>query len=273
MVNAKGIKWVVLTLIVLVNWQCYEHEEGCMDVRAENYSVESDKPCEDCCKYPDLILEVMHRFEEEEVDTNFIFSLGNDSFRIRSLNFYLSDIAFSKGQDDEKSIEESIAILPQDASTDQFESVIFPVVKINITRTSAYNIGSFKYADIYDAMHLDFGIRERINHANMQQIPSSNALYQNQDSMYINQTDGFYFLKMTISYIGETEKNIQIFGDASLIPLIFDQEFDFSAREDRVLSLTVNYAEWFKNIDFLIDSEASVIQKLKSNLENGLVFE
>jgi hypothetical protein len=271
--NSQKSLIVFVFLLMLSNWHCYEHEEGCKDVRATNYSVSADDPCEDCCKYPPLILQFSHVRGQETIDTNYIWESPRP-FRIRSLNFYLSGFTLEEGQiHDDVSIEETIEILPMDAPDQNYLPVVFPVAKINLGRTSSYTLGTFRHADVYGGLRLDFGLEETVNHARMDRIPGSSALYQNQDSMYINQESGFYFLKMDLDFPDEDEKNIRILGDAHRISLNFMQDFDFSERENRVFSLTLDYEQWFESVDFWNEPEEMIVAKLLNNLEKAMTID
>lgn len=264
----------LLIATILVFASCYEHSEGCTDPQAENYDLDADKSCEDCCNYPSLVLEVEHRMGSELIDTNFTWANGEDSIRIRSLNFYLSQFQLEEGSlyDSAKSIA-VISILPESATDHVYESINFPVAKVKLGKNDQYVLGEFKEADLYRKIRFDFGIEERVNHANMDEIPSSNALYDNQDALYIGEEDGFFFLKMILEINGSEEKIIGISGDQNLETFTFDANFDFTEREDRVIKMSLAYEIWFENIDFSAESPDNIAEKLKSGLGKSIFFD
>jgi hypothetical protein len=249
---------------------CYEHPEGCMDVRAKNFNVDADDPCDNCCTYPSLELSVNHLYDTLNIDTTTVFEHGGKFYIIRSLNLYFSDFMLLDGASfDSASINETIEILFK-ANDENYERVVFPVAKVNLGRSDAYKLGTFKFADDFQKLSFDFGITKSVNHANMERIPTTNGLYQNQDSMYINQTEGFYFLKMTIESEDGLVRDLRISGDEQLIKLNFDHLFAFSDRLDKLIDLYIRYDIWFENIDFVLESTTSIEEKLINKLPEAL---
>jgi len=186
---------------------------------------------------------------------------------------YLSDFRLAQGENhDTARIEEtiSVSIGTQEGS----ESVIlpFPVAKVKLkTGVDAYKLGTFSKADRYTQLEFDFGIRKEINHADLERIVTSNPLYQNQDSMYIDRDAGFYFLKLTIAYKGG-EKKISLSGDEYLQHFTIAGDFDFREREERSIHLTMNYENWLKNVDLISDSPEIIGDLMADNLKNSLIF-
>jgi hypothetical protein len=267
------IKLFIL-LVLASSYGCYEHSEGCIDARAENYDLEADKACEDCCTYPSLKMEFEHWMNGELIDTNFTWANGEDSIRIRSLNFYLSQFSLEEGSQHESASSIAwISILPQNSTDNIFETYNFPVAKVKLGKSDPYDLGTFKEADIYQQISFDFGIEEKVNHANMDQILSSNALYDNQDELYIGQNEGFYFLRMILEINGTEEKIIEISGDENRESFTFNANFDFSEREDRVIRMNLAYELWFENIVFGQESPEIIAEKLKTGLSNSLFFD
>ena len=272
MPHRKNLLHIVLSFFLLsFLLACYEHEEGCQDVNSLDYDVKADKSCEDCCSYPDLLLKVDHLYDGELFDTSTIFELNNHSYKINSLNFFLSNFSLNNSNAPaDVHIQESISVKKQGAS--EYESKYFPVAKVNLGRTGDYVLGTFKYADTYDKIGFDFGISEEINHAEMDKIISQNALYQNQDSMYINTDNGFYFLKMELEEIDGDHKSIRINGDDHLISWIADKTFDYNSRADRQISIEVDYNIWFENIDFEDENEANIEKILLENIPKAIIL-
>lgn len=274
MLKVFGLYISLLVLSLLAFTACYEHSEGCIDARAENYDLEADKACEDCCTYPSLKLDFEHWLGSELIDTNSTWMNGDDSIRIRSLNFYLSKFQMEAGSmlDSANSVA-LISILPQNSTNNDYEIYNFPVAKVKLGKSDLYELGEFIDADNYEKIIFDFGIEEKVNHANMDEIPSSNALYDNQDNMYIGENDGFFFLKMIVVINGSEEKIIEISGDQNLESYAFDANFDFSEREDRVIKMNLAYDIWFENIVFSQESSEYIAEKLRTGLSESLFFD
>lgn len=272
MLDKKQLLHIALSILLLSFFlACYEHQEGCQDVNSLDYDVNADKSCEDCCSYPDLLLKVDHVFDGELFDTTIFFELNNHSYKIASLNFFLSNFSLhNTNAQEEVHIEESISVKKQ--GTTAYESLYFPVAKVNLGRTEDYVLGTFKYADTYDKIGFDFGISEEVNHAEMDMIISQNALYQNQDSMYIDSDNGFYFFKMDLETIEGEYRRIGIKGDDHLISLMVDKTFDFNSRADRLINIEIDYNKWFENIDFEDENVLNIEKILLENIPKAFIL-
>jgi hypothetical protein len=254
---------------------CYDSPEGCRDINASNYDVKADIDCEnDCCKYSDLILSINHLYGEIEIDTNSIISHPQSGdIRIRSLVFFLTDISLKNGSEHQQSkTTETIQVGIESNGETEFLNHLFPVAKIKLGKTDDYVLGNFRNADLYKATAFDFGIKDSINFGDLSNIPSSNPLYQNPDSMYISKTEGFYFLKASIAYGLEEEKDILISGSQNKIMLDFDHNFDFRNRGSRIMNCVIDYEKWLKEINFETDSDDLIKEKLSQNLPSSILF-
>ena len=79
---------------------CYEPIDGCLDLRADNYSLLADNGCDDCCTFPDIRLTFVPMWDDEALDTDTVYTTAvGDSFSIVSSAFLVSNILLLNEED------------------------------------------------------------------------------------------------------------------------------------------------------------------------------
>ncbi|MCB0636635.1 MAG: hypothetical protein KDC54_08460, partial [Lewinella sp.] len=91
------VVYTIIFLAILPLTGCYEPEQGCLDARATNFSLDADEACADCCTYPELKVRFTHRWET--ADTSLAFQTSSvyrdgmgQPFRFQRLRFYWSEV-------------------------------------------------------------------------------------------------------------------------------------------------------------------------------------
>jgi len=87
--------WIIL-FSALILYACETPDPGCLDTIAQNYDVFAASPCDDCCEYPTVRLNVRYKFDTLE---SFSFSrlyeyIGFDSIGISKIQMIFSDFTF-----------------------------------------------------------------------------------------------------------------------------------------------------------------------------------
>jgi len=90
--------FLLLPLIFLAS--CYEDRVACLDPDASNYDLRADEACaDDCCRYPNLQLNVTRVWGEESFSVDSIYSDGaNNRFRLVRLRFYLGGLELASNE-------------------------------------------------------------------------------------------------------------------------------------------------------------------------------
>ncbi len=87
---------LLLCVVSLLVWGCEEEREGCLDYRALVIDVTADEPCDDCCTYPRVLLQLLPgRITQSDtliLRTGSQLELGADTAELLALRFYLHDI-------------------------------------------------------------------------------------------------------------------------------------------------------------------------------------
>ena len=133
-----------------------------------------------------------------------------------------------------------------------------------------YKLGEILDRQVSNSMTFKFGIEPEINHSITEKLSTSSPLYIGKDSLQISTTDGFYFLKMILSYPDGLEmRNISISGDENLINETLNGNFDFTNRENHEITLTIDQKVLFSLINVISDNENEINEKLIKNLDNS----
>ena len=146
------ILYIFCSIILLAS--CYEKQDGCLDIRAENYDFSADNPCEDCCSYPTMSLRIQHNWGDTLLFIDSIYTNDlNQQLQILNVQFYISEInLLSDGV--RYNTKENINVVTQSGST---SSIVDDITFIQNSRLN-YAIGSFEDAREFDGMSFLFGI-------------------------------------------------------------------------------------------------------------------
>ena len=98
---------------------CFQPEEGCLDIEATNFTLSADRDCvqddntSDCpCTYPDINLVIEHVYNDQAYlpDSVYQNNLGQ-TFRIRDIQFYMSDICLIRSDSTVVKILDTITLI------------------------------------------------------------------------------------------------------------------------------------------------------------------
>lgn len=260
--------------LMLLLASCESPTRGCLDIEATNLDVSADKPCkDDCCTYPDLICNVNQVFDGQSwVQDNLYQNDHGDSFRIKSVAFYLSGFQLSKGGTDYR-ITDTVTMKvfgtnPGDTLEEKFIDDYVLVKRFPVAQT----VGRFKPSGVFDQFQCQLGLEPASNNIVPRYAPLSHPLQKQSDSLWLNQDDKFVWMQIVLN------KNT----DAAAVPdtLRFTAA-DFGGVPFKITStaalehvtgfnfnfiLLVDYGQMFSGIDFANTGSAVWKSKILANL-------
>lgn len=254
-----------LVLIILVGFflsNCYEKKDGCLDIYATNFNAEADNNC--CCQYPKIELNFSHQLNGKAY--NATDTVQNDSgqlFKITSFSYYLSDIVFTDAKGNKYS------------TTDTFHIPVlndYIVIKNDVALirpgTTSVTLGSFKQLDVLKSITLKVGTPDGVDGALIDQIPDDRTLSRQADTLFF---EGSGYASMKIKYstnleTGIPEKTVYVY---QRVPLIFSADLPTKIGSNTCLSVAVNYAWWFHDVNVFTDDESTVATKIIQNLQKS----
>ena len=244
---------LLLGLVILP--ACLQKEEACLDNRATNYDASADQACEDCCNFPSLRLEVLHRIRDTVLLNGGIYphaSPRTDSFQVNQIVFYLSELHLEWTARSEGVINTVVVDL-QDGSTQTLEDNFNLVSRDN---GFDYTVGDYLATGSFDRISFYVGLTEIPNQAIPGSLPDGHPLA---DSMYLNDQSGYIFSRISLVpdlISGDTVIYEISPSEAIKVELDFPLEIELSF--DVTIPLKIDYWEWLKGIDF--DAEPEVIE-------------
>jgi hypothetical protein len=258
---------------------CYEKKESCLDIRASNFDLEGDIPCEDCCEYPLLELKFLHR----NVLADTILTIGysdstyfdgaDNPFRIKNIKYYISNMRLVATDGTEAQVNEEIEI-----NTPQNGLVTFKddFLLVNGSLSSFLTAGSFSEIKTYNKIRFSLGLDNSLESVDPATLPDNHVLTVNQDSSMFDYQNGYYLLA-----------NIEIFKDTTAIdtiPRLLEigafvgpEEIELSFPEDIILpegfnfqiTLQIDAPSWFESSNVRIDGDEQLYTEIVSKMSQS----
>lgn len=273
--NPETNKFIVLSVLLFIlisQYSCYEHTEGCRDINALNYDVKADDDClKECCSYPEIEIQMFLVNGTETIDTNKYFPLDNgDSIRIKNMRMFFSDFSFTDIAGEKILVYKDLLTGKRLNNSVEYQIQNFTVLKFK-PESSIYNIGVCKNFTRASQLSFNFGIANEINHSVTDKLTSSSPLYNGADSMYIDESNGYYFMKMSIQSKKDPSsiREFAIASDNNLRQLKIYSDFDLSDRKKHIVKLNIDLKKLFKGIN-KDDQESVSANKIAENIINSI---
>jgi hypothetical protein len=274
MKRSKNKLSAIALMFVLLASACYERTEGCLDLRATNYNVRADDPCEDCCTFPTLSISVLHRIAAaDNPDSLITFNINrlwalaahpDDLFQFTRVQFYLSNIEFLF-QDQVFAVTDTIRLWLSQGGGFQPADLVNDFQRIEPSFSSA-TLGSLEYVGPVDLIRFTIGLAEPVAKLDQTRIPNNHPLAIAADS--VNFQPGFGLVSAQVALLRDTVPGADSLGLRSFqpitlgVPVEFDIEPGFNVR----LQFRALYHELLQGADIRNDSP----QQLQSILEQNL---
>jgi len=256
-----------LFLLLILN-SCKDDIEGCKDIAANNWNASADKSCEDCCTYPELKV----IFEHAYGDTSFQYRVPYEDdfanvYSILSIRYYLSNFIL-KTDEAEFIVTDSLETIIFENGQSERTMVHDDVGFITIG-TSTSSIGDFPTNNQYlDSLFFSLGLVEPLNSVSPGAVPNSHPLAPKADSMYWDETRGYIFQRL--QFIPDTAATDTILLEIGEPDLLEQVNLAYAKTSttgfDQEIQLKVDYKCWFTGINFAVDTEAEMKEKIVNNM-------
>jgi len=248
-----------LTLILLDS--CAESTPACIDTFATNYSVFTDKECEDCCMYPNLSFTTKYLYgEEENMDTSIYYQNSNSSyFKLKSFYLLLSEFELQgdegvykvKSKTEDKDVSDDLIRIKFKGSS----NIPGAIAIEDSIRSISYKMGLPDALDTPDSPDKDYGVIDVLV-----------------DSMYY---EGNQFYKMLIELEVDSmpETNVTLAFPA-LNTEVNENVVAGTTRGNRLnIQLSVDFMRLFNGIEFQNPNVAEEAKlQILENLEDAIEF-
>ena len=161
---------VALLVLSFASAGCFEPTEGCLDINAVNYDFGADEECPDCCTYPTLSLDILHKIVLQDTTINLDLEDGlytdaaGNSFQINSLSYYISNLHLVRSDGTEVGVEDQvdIAVTSQGGTSDTLV-VEDNFALINPAEFGVDAIGTIREGETFRGLRFVVGIENPVH--------------------------------------------------------------------------------------------------------------
>lgn len=262
---------------------CYEPIEGCLDVRAINFDLQADRPCDECCNYPALRFLLQHQYmgasDTASAPIGFGTSVYTDAagqpFRINDLSYYISEVRLLHPDGTESGVENEIMFnvaTGGDTTSMVFEDNFLLVrARANVPRA----VGNIREPRPIIAIRFLLGLNADAARAVPASLPNQHPLALQPDSS--NYEPGFGYLFKRLSLFRDTvatdtiPRIIRTGSPSPPTSVILPLATEFSPLEGANLNIiiAVNLAQWLADVNVRTDTDAQIIEKINNRIPNG----
>jgi len=265
--NKTGWLLVLLSTLLLVGQACFEPEEGCLDLDATNYFAKADDPCADCCQYPELAFNITHKFGDISLrlpDT--LLTLDSSQyFRLLQFQYYISDFQLIEMGEAPLGVNEQIILalsqngmLSRDTLEDNFSLVT--------TSSFSFPIGEIRTSGTFDSISFYVGVPAPANWAIPDSVTSGHPLAN--VSMHQGLDTGYIYNRVLLqrdTFSSLDTIQIEIEELPSLVEVALPINLFLPLGTNLTINLEVDYKTWLKGINFVVDSDDVIRQKIVNN--------
>lgn len=282
---AKARLFVIAILITSCFTACYEPVEGCLDTNALNFSLDSDRECDGCCTYPTLSIQLVHQWED--ADTNLTFRYTSDAFRdgsgnpfaIERITYYLKEFILLSDAGSPVNTTDSVLVgFLNDAGFYEDRYIRDDYLLINASVSSSLEVGTLARNGNFTQLQFELGVDDFTDRVLPGSLPENHPLSLLDTTMF-DLNDGRY-ISNRLDLSRDTSLNAQDLllsygAERMTIPITVDIPggFPLPAGFNMVVTLQVNYAEWFQQVNNLPNaSEEDLLSQIVAGLSNSFTL-
>lgn len=233
---------LVCLLLIMLSAGCNTRIEGCLDVNAKNFDLNGERPCDDCCTYPSMQLSLTQKWDDRNfANTDTLFDSNLDSFKISDLRYFLTSWSWL----DEEGNQFTVDSVEGDCNGTKWRYT--PDILIIDTRKFLYTLGTIRVAPNLDSIHATLGLTEDYSCLD-EADPQTPASVTDQSPLWNNQTGRLETIRLIIQRDLSLELLDTIYVDFHLENTLV-YEYQLENGKDTPLGLSVNYAQWFKDVN------------------------
>ncbi len=272
--------WLLFFVCIFINNACYEPKEDCLDIQAVNFEPVADEACPDCCEYPKIKLRFQHKVITVDTTLNLTYNTpytldGVNYFRIQDIRFFISNLHLIRPDDTEIGLTDSIEI--NILKADQTTEILKVEDNFALADRDDFNaatLGTYQTSGLFSGIRFTLGIEENVNRAEPSSFPDTHPLsIESDSSMYWNVDEGYIFNRIalfrdTLS-ANDTPFILEMGTSSFLQQLTLPYDFTINEGFDLSITLRIDYLKWFESVDILLDSEESMMEKIRNNTVNS----
>lgn len=241
---------------------CNTRIQGCLDVNADNFNLNAEQSCDDCCTYPSMSLSLTQLWGDRNFTiTDTLYDVNDKSYRIIGLDYFLSAWTWEDAAHNSFHVD-SVTVICDNGNLTYAPDIL----AINAERFN-YTLGTIRQAPLIDSIHFTTGLTQDISclYTENTEVPVE---LTDQSPLWNAQSGSLETMRLIIQYdiAVETFDTIYI-SDQEVTALAYS--FDFIPGEDSQFKLTVDYSLWFKDVN--TENPASFRQSIITNFAGSII--
>lgn len=264
-------------ICLLLSAGCYQKEEGCLDIRAVNFDVTADKPCADCCTYPQLSVKLEHKAVFPDTVLPFRYdslyyveAYPQVKFRFHHLRYYLSGIRLARSGASEGVTDSVTLYVPQSPVDTVPVRVVDDFMLGDRSFLLATSLGTWEGEGTFDRLEFTIGVDESLRFSDPAKAPSGHALTAPADGF--NWAEGLGYISNYMEYSTEAQPGdttrVQVTTPVQ-VSLSLDPPLEIVPGYNIQLTLYLNYLAWFAGLDLSTASPETIEQQYTTNAANA----
>ena len=239
---------------------CNTKVDGCLDIAAENFDLEADRPCDNCCRYPSMSLLLTQRWGDSNFQTSdTFFDINQKPYYIKDLKYILSSFSWKDGDNVIYTIDSSLV-----NCSDQQIGYTRDLLQID-SRIFTYTLDTIRLFPHVQSLNFKLGwppALECVDETDDEVPP----VFQNTNPLWDKAADQ----RAAIRVIVQRDTMIQdldTFFIHTCNQLQLPYDIDLPVGVDAKFDLTVDYAKWFMAVDK--DDAGSFVTSILENIEGS----
>lgn len=275
----KVLFWTSITCLFFSG--CFQPESGCLDIEATNFELEADEPCDNdnsaasCpCTYPVLSFDMVNYVVEKfDYEPGAVYLIDGQYIRIQNIQFYLSGFQFRNTSGEWISVEDTISLVVLNENN-QIQTQLLTDDFLLIDQQSSIDMGAISQHDTFDSLRFVLGLENPANSAAPDSITNTQHPLADTDMHTGSPETGYIFNQLifhrdTFAETGITTLNITAADFANRLNLMeFKMPFSYETpigTDFSLGTLQVNHGKWFDGINFVVDTELIMTEKIVAN--------
>jgi hypothetical protein len=256
---------------------CYQNQEGCLNVRAANFDVTADIPCEDdCCEFPELRLSIQHNFTLPDtnatvrfnIDNNSLYSAnGVDSFGLREVRFYISDVMLVRSNGEMVEVEDNINFFYLNGLDTVAVERDDNYALINRQNISTREIGVINTEGRFSELHFRIGLPEATRNLLPTKLPDSHPLALGDSTLYNFDTGEYEVVSLTLIRPALSDTlSIDILESEWQAEVTLPSDFTILTGFDATIAIGIDYRIWWDGLAINQATEEQIKEHLKRTI-------
>lgn len=231
-------------LLIMLSSGCNTRVEGCLDVNAKNFDLNGERPCNDCCTYPSMQLSLTQKWNDENFNNaDTLLDPQSQPYIITDLRYFLTTWSWIDDEGNQSTVD-SVEV---DCNGSKWKYT--PDILIIDTRKFLYTLGTIRVAPLLVSVHASLGLTEDYTCLDKTD-PKTPAAVTDQSPLWNAQSGKLEAIRLIVRRSLDLETLDTVYVDVHFdTTLVYDYQLENG--KDSPLALSVNYAQWFKDVNVM----------------------